>query len=47
MKYIHNPGGIGKNYFIGRPISKKQQTVTAYNDDTEVNKRGVSTGKIW
>ncbi|UTF99026.1 VCBS repeat-containing protein [Elizabethkingia anophelis] len=31
MKYIHNPGGIGKDYFIGRPESKTE-IVTAYND---------------
>ncbi|MDE5483453.1 MULTISPECIES: RHS repeat-associated core domain-containing protein [Elizabethkingia] len=31
MKYIHNPGGIGKDYFIGRPESKIEK-VTAYND---------------
>ncbi|MDV3636978.1 hypothetical protein CMU84_17670 [Elizabethkingia anophelis] len=31
MSYIHNPAGIGKDYYIGRPLSKVT-TVSAYND---------------
>nr|HBI9692659.1 type IV secretion protein Rhs [Elizabethkingia anophelis]HBI9696679.1 type IV secretion protein Rhs [Elizabethkingia anophelis]HBI9700802.1 type IV secretion protein Rhs [Elizabethkingia anophelis] len=31
MNYIHNPNGVGKDYFIGRPESKIE-TVTAYGD---------------
>ncbi|KAF5274467.1 hypothetical protein FQR65_LT17004 [Abscondita terminalis] len=31
MEYTHNPVGIGKDYFIGRPKSKTE-TVTAYGD---------------
>ncbi|WP_337084789.1 RHS repeat-associated core domain-containing protein [Elizabethkingia anophelis] len=31
MDYTHNPNGIGKNYFIGRP-QFKTETGTAYND---------------
>ncbi|MDV3662134.1 hypothetical protein CMU70_16940 [Elizabethkingia anophelis] len=31
MTYIHNPTGIGKDYFIGR-LDTKVETVNAYND---------------
>lgn len=35
IEYLHNSGGIGKDYFIGRPKSKKE-TVTVYGDTKSV-----------
>ena len=35
MTYIHNAGGIGKDYFIGRPESKIE-TIVAYGDTKSV-----------
>ncbi|MGI9650399.1 RHS repeat-associated core domain-containing protein [Chryseobacterium sp. RLHN22] len=31
LHYIHNPGGIGSNYFVGRP-DWKEDIIYAYND---------------
>ncbi len=35
IEYFHNSGGLGKDYFIGRPKSKTE-TVTAYGDTKSV-----------
>ncbi|MDV3661060.1 hypothetical protein CMU70_11380 [Elizabethkingia anophelis] len=35
IEYFHNSGGLGKDYFIGHPKSKKE-TVTAYGDTKSV-----------
>ena len=31
LEYLHNPWGIGKDYFIGRPVSKTE-SMTVYGD---------------
>lgn len=36
IDYIHNPEGVGKDYFVGRPVSQKEM-VQAYGDEMEMH----------
>lgn len=45
LTYSHNPSGLGKDYYIGRPISKVE-TVNAYADVKSIKEEYSYTGNL-
>lgn len=45
VTYVHNEGGIGHDYFIGRPVSKAE-TITAYGDVKQFREEYFYTGNL-